>query len=151
MTAVCRLINNAGLFLRSDGYSGTTGSSPPTTDGGTEPRETFGASGTAMVVRAEVLDRVGLFAEPFFAYYEDTDWSWRARRLGLRRGLPAGHLGLAPALGDLGTDPRGQGPDPGRAQPAPVPGPQRPAGAWCPARYGGGWSTAPTTASVGAC
>jgi GT2 family glycosyltransferase len=36
-----------------------------------------------MAIRAEVLQRVGLFAEPFFAYYEDADWSWRARRHGL--------------------------------------------------------------------
>ncbi len=41
-----------------------------------------------MAVRAEVLHRVGLFAEPFFAYYEDADWSWRARRHGPQRGLP---------------------------------------------------------------
>jgi len=89
VTAVCRLINNTGLFLRSDGYSGDHGLECPDDGRWERPRETFGASGTAMVMRAEVLHRVGLLAEPFFAYYEDTDWSWRARRHGLEvRYLP---------------------------------------------------------------
>jgi GT2 family glycosyltransferase len=83
LTAVCRLINNTGLFLRSDGYSGDHGLECPDDGRWDQPRETFGASGTALVTRADVLHRVGLLAEPFFAYYEDTDWSWRARRHGL--------------------------------------------------------------------
>jgi GT2 family glycosyltransferase len=83
VSAVCRLVNNAGLFLRSDGYAGDHGLECPDDGRFDQARETFGATGTALVVRAEVLHRVGLFAEPFFAYYEDADWSWRARRLGL--------------------------------------------------------------------
>jgi hypothetical protein len=82
--AVCRLVNNAGLFLRSDGYAGDHGLECPDDGRWDRARETFGATGTAMAARAEVLNRVGLFAEPFFAYYEDADWSWRARRHGLR-------------------------------------------------------------------
>ncbi len=84
VSAVCRLVNNTGLFLRSDGYAGDHGLESPDDGRWDQPRETFGTSGTAMAVRAEVLDRVGVFAEPFFAYYEDADWSWRARRLGMR-------------------------------------------------------------------
>jgi len=84
LTTVCRLINNAGLFLRSDGYSGDRGLESPDDGRWDDPRETFGVSGTALAVRADVFERVGLFAGPFFAYYEDTDWSWRARRQGLR-------------------------------------------------------------------
>lgn len=84
VSAVCRLVNNTGLFLRSDGYAGDHGLESPDDGRFDQPRETFGTSGTAMVSRAEVLDRVGLFPEPFFAYYEDADWSWRARRQGLR-------------------------------------------------------------------
>jgi len=84
VTTVCRLVNNVGLFLRPDGYSGDRGLESPDDGRWDEPRETFGVSGTAMAVRSEVFERVGLLAEPFFAYYEDTDWSWRARRQGLR-------------------------------------------------------------------
>jgi GT2 family glycosyltransferase len=81
---VCRLVNNAGLYLRSDGYAGDFGLETPDDGRFDRPRYPFGVSGTAMAARAEVFRSVGLFAEPFFAYYEDTDWSWRARRLGLR-------------------------------------------------------------------
>jgi len=84
VSAVSRVVNNTGLFLRSDGYSGDHGLESPDDGRWDRPREIFGTSGTAMAARAEVLGRVGLFPEPYFAYYEDTDWSWRARRLGLR-------------------------------------------------------------------
>jgi N-acetylglucosaminyl-diphospho-decaprenol L-rhamnosyltransferase len=84
VSAVCQLVNNTGLFLRADGYAGDHGLESPDDGRWDQPRESFGTSGTAMAVRAEVLERVGPFAEPYFAYYEDADWSWRARRLGLR-------------------------------------------------------------------
>ena len=81
---VCRLVNNTGLYLRSDGYSGDHGLETPDDGRFDLPCHPFGVSGTAMAARADVFRSVGLLAEPFFAYYEDTDWSWRARRLGLR-------------------------------------------------------------------
>jgi GT2 family glycosyltransferase len=82
--APCRLLNNAGLYLRSDGYSGDLGLGSPDDGRWDRPHEPFGMSGTAVVIRASALATIGLFADPFFAYYEDTDWSWRARRLGHR-------------------------------------------------------------------
>lgn len=33
--------------------------------------------GSAIMVRKEVIERVGLLDERFFAYFEDTDWCWR--------------------------------------------------------------------------
>ena len=53
-----------------------------------------GASGAALLLRTGALDRLRiegeLFDESFFAYHEDTDLSWRARRLGYRvRYVPA--------------------------------------------------------------
>jgi GT2 family glycosyltransferase len=56
-----------------------------------------------MVARAETFRKLGGLAEPFFAYYEDTDWCWRARLAGLQiRYEPAGvvhHLGGASSGG----------------------------------------------------
>jgi GT2 family glycosyltransferase len=46
------------------------------------PEPVFGASGCATLYRAEMLRRVGLFDERFFAYYEDLDLSFRARLAG---------------------------------------------------------------------
>ncbi len=46
------------------------------------PHDTDGFSGGAVLLRPAMLDAVGLFAPSFFAYYEDTDLSRRARRAG---------------------------------------------------------------------
>ncbi len=49
-----------------------------------QPMEVFYAVGAAMLVKAEVWRQVGGFDERFFAYFEDSDWCWRARLLGYR-------------------------------------------------------------------
>jgi hypothetical protein len=51
---------------------------------GTEPREVDFVTGCALLVKREVLERVGLLDERFFAYYEETEWCVRARRAGFR-------------------------------------------------------------------
>ncbi|HEY0679691.1 MAG TPA: glycosyltransferase family 2 protein [Chitinophagaceae bacterium] len=38
---------------------------------------THGAHGCAMMVKREVIDRIGIFPEKFFLYYEEWDWSAR--------------------------------------------------------------------------
>lgn len=43
-----------------------------------------GFCGGGVLLRARMLEQVGLFDPRFFAYYEDTDLSWRARRSGWR-------------------------------------------------------------------
>ncbi len=48
------------------------------------PGEVFGATGAATLYRRALFDRVGLFDEEFFAYYEDVDLSLRARLAGFR-------------------------------------------------------------------
>jgi GT2 family glycosyltransferase len=42
-----------------------------------ESRQTSAAHGCAMMVKREILERVGMFAEKFFLYYEEWDWSAR--------------------------------------------------------------------------
>jgi GT2 family glycosyltransferase len=49
-----------------------------------EPIEVFGPSAGAALYRREMLLEVGLFDEEFFAYLEDADLAWRARRHGWR-------------------------------------------------------------------
>lgn len=46
--------------------------------------EVFGACAAAAMYRADALRRAGGFEENFFAYYEDIEWSFRARLMGSR-------------------------------------------------------------------
>ena len=80
---VCRLLNKAGGYLLDDGILGDVGDESPD-DGRWDKRsEPFFGSGTALVTTRDVIDRIGRLAEPYFAYYEDGDWCWRARLCGL--------------------------------------------------------------------
>jgi len=47
-------------------------------------RATSGAHGCAMMVKKEILTKVGMFAEKFFLYYEEWDWSSRIQRAGYK-------------------------------------------------------------------
>lgn len=46
--------------------------------------ETYGAHGCAMMVKKEVIEKVGMFPERFFLYYEEWDWSARIRKAGFK-------------------------------------------------------------------
>ncbi len=45
---------------------------------------TSGAHGCAMMVKKEVIDKVGMFPEKFFIYYEEWDWSARILKAGYK-------------------------------------------------------------------
>lgn len=45
---------------------------------------THGAHGGAMMVKKEVVDKVGMFPEKFFIYYEEWDWCLRILRAGYK-------------------------------------------------------------------
>ena len=47
-----------------------------------EPAAIFGACGAVALYRREALDAVGRFDDSFFAFYEDTDWAFRAQLAG---------------------------------------------------------------------
>lgn len=47
-----------------------------------KPEPMHFASGASMLVKREVFDRVGLFREEYFLYYEDMEFCWRARLAG---------------------------------------------------------------------
>ena len=79
-----RLVNNAGSYLSAEGFGGDYGYRSADDGQFDEPAERFAACGGALVARAETFRSVGPWAESFFLYYEDLDWSWRARLAGLR-------------------------------------------------------------------
>jgi hypothetical protein len=47
------------------------------------PREVFGPCHAAVLFRRDVFERVGLLDERFFMVFEDVDFSWRMRELGI--------------------------------------------------------------------
>ena len=52
-----------------------------------------------MLVRAEVLEQVGLFDERYFAYCEEADLALRAKAVGWETGLVRGAIVVNPDLG----------------------------------------------------
>jgi GT2 family glycosyltransferase len=84
ISRVVDLVNSAGSYLRKDGYAGDCGADLPDDDRWNFLRECFAVSGGALVTTASAWARVGAFERGYFAYYEDTDWCWRARLLGYR-------------------------------------------------------------------
>jgi GT2 family glycosyltransferase len=78
------LVNSAGTFLTRRGFAGDIGYLAPDCGQFDLPADRFGISGAALVTTRRILQTVGIFAEHFFAYYEDLDWCWRAQLAGLR-------------------------------------------------------------------
>ena len=82
-----RLINGLGTARneRCEGYDRLYGRPVDVLDGmGADPVPVDGFCGGAVLLRSRMLDSVGLFDPRLFAYYEDTDLSWRATRAGWR-------------------------------------------------------------------
>lgn len=44
--------------------------------------ETEFASGCCLLIKKEVIEKVGMFDEKFFLYYEESDWNYRIRKAG---------------------------------------------------------------------
>ncbi|MDQ1396730.1 MAG: hypothetical protein QOG64_1989 [Acidimicrobiaceae bacterium] len=78
------LVNNAGSYLSVEGFGGDIGYEAPDDGDFDQPADRFGVCGGAMVMPMDAVRRIGPMAASFFAYYEDTDWCWRAQLAGLR-------------------------------------------------------------------
>ncbi len=78
-----RLVNSTGNEVRTDGFGVDRGWLADSARH-RPPRDVFGFSGAAAIIRTAALEDVGLFDESFFMYYEDTDLSWRLRLAGHR-------------------------------------------------------------------
>jgi GT2 family glycosyltransferase len=66
------------------GRTSTIGEMEPDNGQHDTPGQTSGAHGCAMMVKKEVIDKVGMFPEKFFLYYEEWDWSARIRKAGYK-------------------------------------------------------------------
>jgi hypothetical protein len=97
-------IDDVGDFIKLIGSPYARGHSE--TDNGQydKPEYIFGACAGASIYKREVFEKVGLFDEDFFAYYEDVDFSLRLQMFGYKcfynpeavcyhkRGSTTGHM-----------------------------------------------------------
>jgi GT2 family glycosyltransferase len=81
---VVDLLSSAGTYLQFDGRAGDIGANSPDEVTLEAAEERFGLSATALVTTRSALQRVGKFCPRYFSSYEDVDWCWRARLMGLR-------------------------------------------------------------------
>lgn len=75
-------VQSAGVAVDRAGSARDRSSGTPLA--GLAAGEVFGPSAGAALYRRSALAALGGFDETFFAYYEDVDLAWRARRAGLR-------------------------------------------------------------------
>ncbi len=79
-----RVIQSTGTLLLSDGGGGDRGFGEEDRGQYDVREEVFAFNGASALLRRAALDDVGGFDDHFFAYYEDTDLSWRMRLHGWR-------------------------------------------------------------------
>jgi len=78
------VVQNAGSVVFSDGYSADRHFGAPRGLAVAAAADVTAWCGGAVLLRSAYLRDVGLFHEPYFLYYEDTDLSWRGRARGWR-------------------------------------------------------------------
>jgi N-acetylglucosaminyl-diphospho-decaprenol L-rhamnosyltransferase len=78
------VIQNAGSLVLTDGSGGDRGMGEEDLGQYDRREEVFAACGCAVLLRRPMLEDVGVLDSTFFAYYEDTDLSWRMRLRGWR-------------------------------------------------------------------
>src|SRR5579859_372885 len=92
--AACTLLHEDGKTIDSTadlytvwGIPYPRGRDEPASDRYDQSTDIFGASGGASMYRVEMLQKIGLFDQDFFAYYEDIDLSFRAQLAGWKVGF----------------------------------------------------------------
>ncbi len=78
------IINSTGICVDKAGIAWDRRGGEPDDERESQPVEVFGPCAGAALYRRAMLDEIGLFDEAFFAYLEDVDMAWRARRAGWR-------------------------------------------------------------------
>ena len=78
------VIQNDGSWVARDGTGHNRHFHARTDAVGDDSCDVFAWCGAAVVLRTDMLDQLGGFADDFFLYYEDTDLSWRGRAGGWR-------------------------------------------------------------------
>lgn len=72
------------LYTKGTHVQGTRNNPPAGEAGKQETKETDYVTGCCMLIKREVIDKIGLMSEDYFLYYEDVDWCLRARKAGFK-------------------------------------------------------------------
>lgn len=84
MTTDPEIIDSAGAFLTWTGMWFHPGRGEPIAYNGTEPVDVLGAAGACVLVRMAIYKKLQGFDPDFRIYFDDADFSWRARLIGNR-------------------------------------------------------------------
>ncbi len=77
-------INSCGGLIDKYGFGLNRGNGEIDNGEFIDPQEVFYAVGTAMMIKRSAWLDIGEFDPDYFAYFEDLDWSWRARLKGYK-------------------------------------------------------------------
>lgn len=77
-------LDNAGSFLTWIGFLDHWGFMQKDGLEFNQEKEIFSAKGACMLIRKKIIDKVGLFDEDFFSYFEESDFCWRVHLLGYK-------------------------------------------------------------------
>lgn len=79
-----KTIDSTGDFYTTWGIPGPRGRDGLLSEAPKEPEYIFGATGGGFIARRELFEKVGLFDETFFMYFEDVDLCFRAQLMGYK-------------------------------------------------------------------
>lgn len=80
-------LNSLGNRIHYLGYGYCNGYGRERAAAPAQPMPVDYASGASMLVRREVFERIGLFRDDYFMYYDDMEFCWRARLAGFNVAL----------------------------------------------------------------
>lgn len=76
-------IQSTGSFMTSTGFLYHRGFGAPKSKYN-QSDEIFSANGACMLIKKKLIKKIGLFDEQYFAYFEETDFCWRAWLFGYK-------------------------------------------------------------------
>lgn len=86
-------LDNAGSFLTKTGFLQHWGYMHKDSTEFNKSREIFSAKGACMLIKKDLIDKIGLFDNEFFNYFEETDFCWRVWLAGYRvMYVPTSHI-----------------------------------------------------------
>lgn len=75
-------LDNTGSFITKTGLLKHEGFLEKDAPRFNREKEIFAAKGACMLIRREIIEKVGLFDKDFFAYFEESDFCWKSWILG---------------------------------------------------------------------